>query len=49
MCAKPEPFNYYQPVAELHEEVAASASESNILPDLSWVGVQAYYGLLESV
>lgn len=52
MCAKREPRDVYQPVADLHEEFnryAAQTDSANVLPQLSWIGTRAFFGLLENL
>lgn len=53
MCAKREHRDVYQPIADLHEEFAKHAANTdgavNPLPDLNWIGPVAFYGLLGNV
>lgn len=45
MCAKPEPFNYMQPIANLHEELGAE----NPLQLFGWAGIVGFYGMLANL
>lgn len=47
MCAKPEPFSYLQPIATLHEELAAA--EQAVLTEFKWAGIVTFYGVLENI
>lgn len=47
MCAKPEPREYFRPLVELDAEFRST--DRNVLPELAWAGITAYYAFLENV
>jgi hypothetical protein len=47
MCAKKEPREVYQPLADLTEELVQY--DHLRVRDLPWVGITAFYALLENV
>lgn len=48
MCAKPEPSEVFQPLSDLTEELYVAYANLNVR-SLPWVGISAFYAVLENV